>query len=378
MNASPRSGLVVTVFVALAAMLGLALVIAGRAKPTTESKTAAPTHPQTIVAPAAGAYTGAYMDFGDTEDDVTLEAIEGFEELVGKHQAIVAFSSFWGEQKFPQTQVQIISRHGSAPLIFWSPWDQPYQESLVLLHGPDRFSLANIAAGKWDAYIDAWADAAKATGQPMFVSLCNEMNGNWFPWGGVYYGGDKVVPGTSPPRYEGPEFFKRTYRYIVDRVRARGARNIQWVFHVNNFSEPLEKWTEFAQYYPGTDYVDWLGMSAYGQQWSDGKWEDFASQVRGPYDELCRLDPVKPVMITEWGVGEFPKSGSKAGWISSGFEQMKTECPRLRAAIYWHERWQNSETQFYSNLKVNSSPEALAAYRNGVENSFWLGDPKYK
>ena len=83
-------------------------------------------------------------------------------------------------------------------------------------------------------------------------------------------------------------------------------------------------------------------------------------------------------MITEWGVGEFPASGSKAGWFSAAFADMQEDYPRLRAAIYWNERWQNSETLFYSNLKVNSSPSALEAYRNGVANAFWLGSPLYR
>lgn len=373
---NPRAGL--AIFAGLAAAICAAVIIAGRPRPPAVARPPAAGQPERIAVPRNGAYTGAYVDFGETEDDVTLEAIEEFETLAGKHQAIVAFSSYWGEQRFPAAQVQIVARHGSAPLIFWSPWDRPYEESLVLRRGPDRFSLTHILAGQHDPYIDGWADVAKASGQPMFVSLCNEMNGDWFPWGGGYYGGGREVAGSSPARYEGPELFKRAYRYIVDRVRARGARNIQWVFHVNNFSEPMEPWTEFAQYYPGADYADWLGMSAYGQQWSDGRWEDFASQVRAPYDELCRLDPAKPIMLTEWGVGEFPASGNKAGWISSAFERMRADYPRLRAAVYWHERWQNSETQFYSNLKVNSSPASLEAYRNGVAHPFWLGQPEYQ
>ena len=52
---------------------------------------------QQLVVPDHGAYTGAYIDFGDEEDDVTLEAIENFEKMVGKHQAIVGSSSYWGE-----------------------------------------------------------------------------------------------------------------------------------------------------------------------------------------------------------------------------------------------------------------------------------------
>ena len=77
------------------------------------------------------------MDFGESEDDVTLEQIEAFEEAVGKHQAIVASSSYWGEQNFPLHNLEIITRHNAIPLIYWSPWDRPYVQE----RGPDRFSL---------------------------------------------------------------------------------------------------------------------------------------------------------------------------------------------------------------------------------------------
>ena len=96
-----------------------------------------PNGPVEVVIPEYGAYTGAYMDFGDEEDDVSLEVIEDFEQLVGKHQAIIASSSYWGEQSFPTENLNIIWRHGSLPLVFWSPWDRPYVQN----QGPDRFSL---------------------------------------------------------------------------------------------------------------------------------------------------------------------------------------------------------------------------------------------
>src|ERR1700741_892328 len=80
-----------------------------------------PSGPVEVVIPERGAYTGAFMDFGDAEDDVTLEMIEDFETLVGKHQAIIASSSYWGEQSFPVDNLNVIWRHGSLPLVFWSP-----------------------------------------------------------------------------------------------------------------------------------------------------------------------------------------------------------------------------------------------------------------
>jgi hypothetical protein len=55
--------------------------------------------------------------------------------------------------------------------------------------------------------------------------------------------------------------------------------------------------------------------------------------------------------------------------------------PRLKACVFWHERWQNSEGDNagkYSNLRVNSTPESLEAYRQGVADPFYLAKPILK
>ena len=349
-----------------------------------------------LAVPEHGIYTGAYIEFGDREDDVTLEKIEAFEQMVGKEQAIIASSSYWGEQTFPTANARLIARHGSVPLIFWSPWDRPYVEG----RGPDKYSLTSIVAGEHDEYIDRWADAAKAHGGPMMVSFCNEMNGSWFPWSGVLYGGGKMIAGGKPdsqlstlnsqlpPRFEGPELFKKVWRHVVDRVRARGAKNVLWVFHVMDYCDPLDHWNMAAQYYPGGDYVDWMGFSLYGIQFpSDAEWAPFFDLFDWPYTELARIDPDKPIMLCEWGVGEFPKKGDKGAWIRDGFRIMAEEkkYPRMKAAVYWNERWQNSATDAdaqasenagkYSDLRVNSSPGAIEAYRQSAASPFFLADP---
>jgi beta-mannanase len=172
----------------------------------------------------------------------------------------------------------------------------------------------------------------------------------------------------------GPEIYKRAFRRVVDRVRARGANNVLWVFHVNNYSEPNDLWNVAAQYYPGSKYVDWLGMSVYGEQFHGmDDFVDFDPIFEWPADELHAVDPSKPVMLAEWGVGEFPKEGNKADWIREGFSMIQ-KYPFVKAAVFWHERWQNADDS-YSNLRVNSSPEALEAYRKGVANSYWLDKP---
>lgn len=353
----------------LLALLALALPACERAP---DSATPTPAlGPQKLVIPERGIYTGAYMDWGEKEDDVTLEGIEAFEKLVGKRQAIVASSSYWGEQTFPAANMHLIANHGSIPLVYWSPWDRPYVEG----RGPDKYSLTSIIAGEHDAYLDMWGDEARAFGRPMIVSFANEMNGEWFPWSGKLYGGDKVIPGTNPPHYEGPETFKRAYRHVVDRVRARGATNVQWVLHLMNYSLPQEEWNLAAQYYPGPEYCDWLGFSLYGVQTADDEWAPFFPLLDWPYEELRRLDPTKPVMICEWGVGEYPQLGSKADWIRDGFRLIRDgKYPNIKACIFWHERWQNDDGR-YSNLRVNSTPESLEAYCQGVADPAYLSAP---
>ena len=68
----------------------------------------------------------------------------------------------------------------------------------------------------------------------------------------------------------------------------RAARNnIQWLFHTNNFSFPMDRWNFAPAYYPGSDYVDWLGLSVYGQQFTDEPWAEFWPLVDWPYQEIC-------------------------------------------------------------------------------------------
>jgi hypothetical protein len=368
---------------------------------------------QRLQIPGHGAYTGAYCDFGEGEDAVTNEALENFQQLTGKPMAIVAFGSFWGRGSFPSEQVELVRAYGAVPLIFWSPWDVPFEEK----RGPDKFALTEIIAGKWDGYIDAWADAAAKIPAQFFVSFACEMNGRWFPWSGWFYGKgprDQITPkkpGASdssteaiakltgmdsglqnnwfgmgdiknPATWEGPETFKKAWRHVVDRVRTRGATNILWVFQPNNYSDPgcYISWNRLGAYYPGSSYVDWLGLSVYGKQTNsqeDDQWCGFTKLLEWPYTEICSLDPEKPIMLAEWGVAESHRAGeSKGGFIGEAFQEMgnAAKYPRLKAAIFWHERWQNEDGS-YSNLRVNSSRSALKSYREGVANPFWIGRP---
>src|SRR5213076_2538367 len=78
---------------------------------------------------------------------------ESVEVMVPEHGAytgaFIASSSYWGEQDFPSKNLNVIWQHRSLPLVFWSPWDRPYEQNT----GPYRFNLNSIIAGAWDKYI---------------------------------------------------------------------------------------------------------------------------------------------------------------------------------------------------------------------------------
>jgi hypothetical protein len=84
-------------------------------------------------------------------------------------------------------------------------------------------------------------------------------------------------------------------------------------------------------------------------------------------------------------VAELPHLGDKAQWFRDAFRIMQEpKYRRLKAIVYWHERWQNSlgpdganaaNANKYSNLRVNSSPASLQAYRKGLAQPYFLGEP---
>src|SRR6476619_280644 len=118
-------------------------------------------------------------------------------------------------------------------------------------------------------------------------------------------------------------------------------------------------------------------MSAYGKQFRDDKWVSASDVLTYAYDDLCAITSKKPVMIAEWGIGEFPKVGDKAQWITEAFQIMKTRFPRLKAAVFWSERWENDDGTF-SNLRVTSSPQSIEGSRKGVADPHWIGQAIYR
>ena len=80
----------------------------------------------------------------------------------------------------------------------------------------------------------------KLFGQPLFIRFGHEMNDPYrYSWG---------------PQNNTPEDFIAAWKHMVDYFKAEGVDNVIWVW------SPHIAYGLFEEYYPGDDYVDWVGV----------------------------------------------------------------------------------------------------------------------
>ncbi len=247
-----------------------------------------------------GCYVGAFAESGVYEDSVSFGQLERYEILSGKPLAFVQFSLFWGKEEIPVKQIQAIVDYGAIPMMQLLPWGEPY----TLFRKQPLYSLDSIINGKFDRYLIKLARMIKNLNYPIFMTFGVEMNGNWFPWSGVYNGGMVTNCYGDPRKPDGPERYTDAFRHVVNLFRQVGASNVIWYFHANAISTPDEPWNFIENYYPGDKYVDWIGISVFGPQSKDDGWFSFREVMDKVYTYLLGLFPNKPLMVAEWGVME--------------------------------------------------------------------------
>ena len=81
----------------------------------------------------------------------------------------------------------------------------------------------------------------------MILSFDHEMNGNWYSWG---------------YQHESPATFVAAWRHVVTIFREQGARNVTWLWTVN-IVDGLSDVTDPAPWWPGSSYVNWVGIDGY-------------------------------------------------------------------------------------------------------------------
>jgi mannan endo-1,4-beta-mannosidase len=158
----------------------------------------------------------------------SYQPVQQFAAAVGKEPRIVLFYSGFGEQ-FPVAFAQQAYAHGATPL------DQIE---------PTGISVAQIAAGHYDAYLKSYADEIRAYGHRVIVGFAHEMNGSWYSWGWTHVSASTWVT---------------AWRRVVTDFRSQHATNVTWLWTISRVLDqgPVQS------FWPGAAYVNWVGIDGY-------------------------------------------------------------------------------------------------------------------
>jgi hypothetical protein len=238
-----------------------------------------------IALPAPGNfYQGVYPgDITILDQSAGLAEINAYEQAAGKSVAWVYFSSEWGkDRKFPLSTAEMVHQLKKTPFIRLL-----LRTNLEQGHADPGFTLERIIRGDFDPDQREWARGARLFGGPLLVEYGTEVNGDWFPWNSQWNTGfqddDGVVTLST-----GQGRFKGAYRHIISIFRQEGAANISWVFHVNSEDKPSVPWNRLEDYYPGDNWIDWIGVSVYGAQKPlDQQCKSFQSLMDGVYPRMA-------------------------------------------------------------------------------------------
>ena len=275
---------------------------------------------------------------------------------------------------YPKAAIHAIHATGTIPYVRLMPRSDDTQGQAERV-----FTLQKIIDGAFDDALKTWAQAARTDDIPLLIDFAVEMNGDWFPWSGAFNGGART-DGYGDPHYpDGPERYRDAYRHIIDIFRAEGVTRATWVFHVNLASSPEAAWNAPANYYPGDDYIDWVGFSVYGAQTLDEEWEglEFSTQLQAYHQHITDISSSKPIAVLEFGVTDGHPDGNKSAWLNDAFDTILSN-PRMniRAISPWHEDWQN-EDETWSRIRLDSSPQVQRTCRRRIGNGRFVSEARW-
>lgn len=286
--------------------------------------------------------------------------VEAYNQQVGKDAGIVMAFYSW-DFLMPDTQCGFIDMTMRRPprpspydcgpqptgpqlnttlMLTWEPNRNPASPYGCPLMQGGRTNLDVVISGQCDNYIDEFARRLKnlydRNGDKFMIRMAHEMNiadSLWYQ---------------NSPGY--PAKFVAFWRHVVDRFRAVGVPReaAQFVWSPNYASHPAIDWNTIPNYYPGDDYVDWIGLSGYnwyGANGNDPNWRSFQNIFNSPDPQLggksvlefLHCAYAKPIVLAEIGTvdGGTPER-SKAKWIQDTMRELPAY-PFIKAIVWFND-----------------------------------------
>lgn len=213
--------------------------------------------------------------------------------------------------------------------------------------------MYDILKGKYDEYLTKYAQDIKAFGHPLLFRLDNEMNGDWVPYSSYHNSKDT-------------EIYTEMWTYIHDIFSKNEVDNVLWVWNPNNLSKPGFAWNHTLLYYPGDDYVDVVGLTAYntgtfyeGEEWST--FHELYAPLYAQYDEWFD----QPMMIAEFGSSSI--GGDKVEWVNGMFGELD-QYPKIKAAVWWSHMDFDPNNRPARIYKLDESPELVETFQKHLQS----------
>ncbi len=282
--------------------------------------------------PATGCYIGAFIE----RDSHVNGSIQAFEELTAKKHA--SYFTYVGYGRpFPLGWIRKVVRAGGAPNLAFEPND-----------GLDVVTDS--------AYLRNWARDAARTKVPIFLRWASEMNGPWTKYG------------KDPNQY-------REKFALVSKIMKQEAPNVAMLW--TPFAKPTHT---IAAYYPGDEWVDWVGVNIYsvyvhnGDRNRPSAGEDPVDFLRFVYENYSAR---KPVHISEFaatvecrGTGEQTVDFAIAK-TKRFYGALRDEFPRVKS-VNWFCLDTIKAGLANNDYSLLSNGQMLATYRQLISDDHFL------
>ena len=226
--------------------------------------------------------------------------------------------------------------------------------------------LFDILRGKYDDFLIELARGLKAYGHPVLFRLNNEMNTDWTSYCGMINMCD-------------PEMFIDSWIYLYKLFEREGVDNCIWIWNPVAVSCPQSNWSEDLAYYPGNDYVQILGLTAY-ESGNSLPLQSFREHYSKLYTKSSAVFGQMPWVISEFGCGaggaasgeEKRNKVQQANWVTGMFDDFlhRANFPYLKpikGAVWF------SANDYSGNLTSNyyalssDLTETLQAFHDGFD-----------
>ncbi|MDF2725200.1 MAG: copper amine oxidase [Paenibacillus sp.] len=281
--------------------------------------------------PEYGMYFGIYSE----QDGFMGNEYAKSKAIYGRNHSMYLAYATYGEE-FPWRYADHAKGVGGALQIAWQP-------------------LSGIDVVQDDAYLHQWAREAKAQGIPIFVRFAGEMNGDWTPWT------------VEPAKYI--EKFR-----IVAEVMHREAPNVAMVWSPGDVPR-----YNMDNFYPGDEYVDWVGVSLYTEPYSHGNPEEsmLASTPIEKLEELYALyADRKPLMLSETAISHITNKDQRSHHnyamlnLDRLYRIMPLKYPRLKAITYFNVDLKGKES--LNNYLLQDDQPLFQLYKSIINEPYMI------